>query len=570
MCLIASIQAEINLPFSQIEENRLYITPNDSLSLLQAQSLSGPSLALYMVHTAQKYNQLFQDSTLVELPLQDRYARTYILHPNNEQDTLYQVDVRIYSPSHVGRRYNRMIIIRPYDEIERPCVLYTHGNAGNMHTWYNYYMIGATSLLQRGFTVAFYENYNNSFFTSDNAKTDPVYQDWTHRNLADSTIELSRDQAIHRGHYLLYQYAYAAHTYLSYIAPDYNISTDKLFTAGHSAGGLSSMQLTFARPERNYQHAIFEYCGSYDSRKYQEISDTRIPIRGVFSSAAGLQDEEVIGSHFGDYLDDQHTDKTVVMTHGLLDPLAPADRGPALWSDFVDTIKMLGPISLHPKLNKFNIPNYSFINCIGEHGVHMYPFTWQDRKGVFSNLDPFAYDQNILTDEIFDMHAPLHQIHLYEQQLNYVMSAVAQIFSAVYHDRKISNSSTLQTIQISDYQLPVDSLKLDWTPIPTDCDVPHASTEKLDLQLEPITNIGETSHNILKVYPNPSQNILHIPSLQPYHHLLMMDISGKTHPVHAINPQTLDISQLQNGTYFLLIRNPNTQQIQQAKFIILK
>ncbi|MCZ2392276.1 MAG: hypothetical protein LC105_00255 [Chitinophagales bacterium] len=277
-----NVYAEDN--YIDIIPELLYVTPNSQLSQENAEVLNSTILSLYMAIAAQKYNELLNDPIFSEVSLKDRYKRTFVIHPNNKNDTLYQIDVRIYSPSNVGYRYNRMIVARPYDSKNRPCVLLTHGNNGNLNTWINYYMTGAADFLQRGYAIAFYENYNNSFFTN-NSNTDSIYKDWVHHNIADSTASVSNDIAIHRGHYLLYQYAYAAQSYLSNYASTYNIDENILFTGGHSAGALSSLQLTFANPNKNFQDPIFEYTGRFNNRLFQDISDYRIPIKGVLSSA---------------------------------------------------------------------------------------------------------------------------------------------------------------------------------------------------------------------------------------------------------------------------------------------
>lgn len=564
--LIFNSSAEASYPYFDIEKDRMYITGNEHLSEFSSQALSGPILSLYMVHAAQKYFQLFNDSNINQLPLQDRAATIYVHAPDNELDTLYQIDLRIYSPSYVGRRYNRMVIVRPYDQKKRPCVLYTHGNNGNLNTWYNYYLIGAASMLQRGYAVAFYENYNNSDFNSK-SKSDLVYRDWVHNNLADTSQSISEDHVLQRGHYLLYQYAYAAHTFLTYVADEYHLDKEMLFTAGHSAGGLSSMQLTFARPEKNFKHSIFEYCGAFDSRTYKEIPDERIPIKGVLCSAAGLQDETVQGSYFGKYLDEGHQDKVVVMVHGLEDPLAPVDRGPALWGNFVDTVKMLGPLSLHPKMNDVGIKNFSFINCIGQHGVYMYPATANDRGGVFKNLAPFSYDQDTLKDEDFITDISLYQVYLYHQQLDKKMGDVAKIFSLMYHQQSIDLPSAIYTWRPNDYFTPIDSLQLNWAPKPTDCSVNGALIENFDVGVMVATN--EYSKEDFYLYPNPALDRLNIElDHNDSYEYAIYDLVGKQQTAWTtVLHQQVNVSTLARGVYFLLLKNKETKELSYKKFV---
>lgn len=561
--------ADEPIAYQDIETGRLYVPLREQLSLINAQALSSASLSLYIAYAAQKYEELLSDPALTQLPLEDRSVRIYVSRHQNPTDTLYQIDLRIYSPSYVGRRYNRMIIIRPYDNIKRPCILYTHGNSGNLNTWYNYYLTGVTDMLQKGYAVAFYENYNNSFFSA-NSNTDSIYKDWIHKNLIDSTQTIAIDHEIQRGHYLLYQYAYAAHTYLSYIASEYDIDENILFTAGHSAGGLSSMQLTFARPERNFLHTVFDYCGKYNERVFQNIPERTIPIKGVLCSAAGLQDDKVQGSYFGSYFDDEHRDKAVVMIHGAKDPLANVNYGAGLWSSFVDTVKMMGPLSLHPVMNSFGIKNFSFINCIGQHSVYMYPATSTDNSGLFRNLSPFSYDQLNLTDEDFMSDISLYQIRLHNQQQSQIMDNVAKVFSRIYHGKTIDAPSAIYTWQPAEYTEIIDNKTLSWQPVPTYCGIEGAKIEDFfPGESVPVMN-PENSLQEIFLFPNPVANTLHIRGIDNRQQIQIIDITGKIRSSYEsmANSLQIDTGKLESGIYFLLIRDLNTQKIDQKKFIV--
>ncbi len=479
-----SLNAKDTFSNSGSEYDLVYIKPSAQLSEFYARALSEPILGFYMAHIAKQYDKLFQDPSVQNKPLKDRNHRLYIFNPDNKKDTMFQMDVRVYSPSMVGDRYNRMIIIRPYDKVKRPCVLYTHGNSGDMEFWANYYLIGAASMLQRGYAVAFYENYNNSIFNSKGA-TDNSYKEWVKKNLEDNTKNNPIDHVLHRGHYLLYQYAYAAQTYLTYIADEYDIDKSALFTAGFSAGGLASMQLTFGRPERNFKHPVFAMSGPYNDRVFKDIPDRRIPIKGVFSGGAGLQDASVKGSYFGQYLDKDHQDKVVVMAHGMEDPLAPVNRGPALWSRFVDTIKLLGPVSLHDQMNKLGIKNYAFINCVGGHGIYLYPATTGDKSGVFKNLAPFSYNSKTLSNDDFFKNVPLYQIYLYYQQMDKIMDYVSGVFTKAYRKQPLNKPSAIYTWEPNQFTVPLNNVIQDWEPRPQFCKLQNAVLEEFLPELYP-------------------------------------------------------------------------------------
>lgn len=568
---IVTVSAYAEDNYVDIIPELLYVTPNAQLSQENAVALNSTILSLYMAMAAQRYNELFNDSILNNLPLEDRYRRTFVVHPSNKKDTLYQIDVRIYSPSNVGYRYNRMIIARPYDSKNRPCVLLTHGNNGNLNTWINYYMTGAADLLQRGYAVAFYENYNNSFFTN-NINTDAIYKDWVHRNIADSTLSVSNDVAIHRGHYLLYQYAYAAQAYLSSYASTYNIDKDILFTGGHSAGALSSLQLTFADPNNNFQHPIFEYSGRIDNRLFSNLPDYHIPIKGVLSSAGGLQDNDVAGSYFGEYFDDSDKDIVAVMIHGKLDTLARVNYGPGLWGTFVDSVKLDGPLRLYDKMNHVGIKNFSFINCNGEHGVFNYPSTMTEYSHTFKNLSPLSYQLDLLNDSMFFIDTALYQILLFHQQTQAIMGNVAQVFSRLYHHTPITAPSAIYTWSSKDYIVPIDfSIPLDWTPLPQYCDIDNAKLGEFSLDKR--VDVGLNEHLLDKVYlyPNPCSDDINIEglfknvSVQIYNSLGVLLQSSFLYFGEKIKIQT-DI--LQNGMYFMMIKDMESNVSTVKQFIV--
>ncbi|MCO5230402.1 MAG: T9SS type A sorting domain-containing protein [Chitinophagales bacterium] len=567
--VIVGAYAEDN--YVDIVPELLYVTPNAQLSQENAVALNSTILSLYMAIAAQKYNELLNDSILNTLPLEDRYRRTFVLHPNNKKDTLYQIDVRIYSPSNVGYRYNRMIIARPYDSKNRPCILLTHGNNGNLNTWINYYMTGAADFLQRGYAVAFYENYNNSFFTN-NSNTDPVYKDWVHHNIADSTLIVSNDTAIHRGHYLLYQYAYAAQTYLSNYSSVYNIDEDILFTGGHSAGALSSLQLAFADPNENFRHPIFEFSGQFDNRLFPNISKFRVPIKGVLSSAGGLQDNDVAGSYFGEYFDDSDKDIVAVMIHGKKDTLARVDYGPGLWGTFVDYVKLDGPLRLYEKMNQVGIKNFSFINCIGEHGVFNYPITLADYSSSFKNLSPLSYQLDSLSDSLFFIDTALYQIRLFHQQSHPIMSNVAQVFSRLYHHTPITAPSAIYTWLPKEYIVPIDlSTPLDWSPLPQYCDIDNAILG--EFSLDERVDVGNFEHLLNKVllYPNPCNDYINIDGLLTDVSVLIYNSLGvlqSTSILYSGEKITIPTNNLENGMYFMMIKDVENNVSKFKQFIV--
>ncbi|MCO5249639.1 MAG: T9SS type A sorting domain-containing protein [Chitinophagales bacterium] len=558
--------------YYQVEKDFNFIK-NESLSENHLEAITETAIALNMVQTAQNYTTLLIDSIFPNTPLEERFIRRYITRFDDVTDTIYQIDLRIYSPSPVGSRFNRMIIIRPYDNVERPCILYTHGNNGNMQTWYNYYIIGATNFLRKGYAIAFYENYNNNFFNSYKSSV-PTYINWVHQNIADSTQQVSSDYMLQRGHFLLYQYAYAAQVYLSHYADQYHIRKDMLFTSGHSAGSVASMELTFANPNFNFTHPVFAYCGLYNARVYPNLPEERIPIKAILSSAGGLQDDLVQGSYFGNYFDNEDQDITAIMLHGAMDSLAPVDYGPALWDTFVDTVRLMGPLTLHQRMDDAGIQNFSFINCKGSHGVFSYPTSTIDNSGVIKFLNPFNYNYDTLTDDDFYRDTSLYQLSLYQEQLNDIMGKAAQIFSKRINYDEINQASTIYTWQTKQNLIPIENYGLqDWSPIYDDCGISDADLTNFDLYGGVPTNTSSILVKNFKIFPNPAQTILFIDGLAKNQNYLISNITGKilySSDKSTTGKTTIDIQHLPNGIYFVIIRNMNGTEAFSKKFTILK
>lgn len=565
--LTLKVQAEVS-DFEKVISKAVYVPSSENLSFEKSQALSAPSLALYMAHAAQKYNQLFNDPEINQLPLQDRYVRIFVQNPLDELDTLYQIDVRVYSPSYVGNRYNRMVIIRPYTKEEVPCILYTHGNGGNLNTWYNFYLVGVSSFLHRGYAVAFYENYNNSFFSSNSA-TNPIYKDWVHHNLADSTIAISDDHVIQRGYYVLYQYAHAAHQYLSYLADEYNFNKNATFVAGHSAGALSSLMLSLGDTSKNFKHPLFEYSGTIRERCYDNIHVDEIPIKGVLSTSGGLPDSTE-GTYYGDFLKNSNQDIAVVMVHGAQDPLASVDYGKALWGRFVDTVKLMGPLSLHTRLNALEIKNYSFINCTGVHAAYTYPFSNSDNSGVFRNLAPFSYDYQVLSDDDYYSDTSLNQILMHFQQMDSIIGNVSKVFSRKLFNKDLTLPSAIYSWQASQMNLPIQLDESNGYPVPTECNIPKAKLDGFNFEDGVPTSIKNQQDVDFKIYPNPSKGFFVLES-DITGLINIFDMYGKK--VFSKNmkekKEYIEISKLSVGSYVVVLYSDELQIINTERLVIV-
>jgi|GEM_PF-4389778 len=561
------------IDYKKVYKTGLIASAGEDLTAFNAYTISSAMISANLAQAAQMYSRLLTDSLYPSVPLEDRFHTTYITNPVSG-DTLYAIDLRIYSPAGVGRRYNRMLIIRPYDTEIRPCILYTHGNSGNLNSWNNYYMIGIPAMVQRGYVVAVYENFNNSFFTNALAGNDEVYKNWVHQHLEDSLVAEPADHLLQRGHYLLYQYAYAAHSYLSHLADTYKIDKTALLAAGHSAGGLSTMMLSFGDPETNFRHQIFEKAGAPKSRVFSSIVNADcIPIKGVLCSAAGLPDVNVPGSYYGTFLGEQDSDKTVLMIHGVKDVLAPVDYGPALWATPADTVKMMGPVSLHPALHEKGIRNFVFLNCLGEHGVYMYPYTVQDQGGTFTHLSPLSYDPGILRDPDFLQDEKLRQLVLYQQQMDQIMGYVAEVMAAVAAKQPIYNSSAVYSWATNAYEIPVTSSTGNWNFIPAECGIPGAKTELFEWEESIPTKVsGKDKKPLLRIFPNPAQDVLIVQAGVEIRQIMVTDLLGRVQIRKNIPGGYLELKpdDLPAGIYLLTGLDEYSTPVRTEKLILCR
>jgi hypothetical protein len=556
--------------YQSINRSALLVPEKPTLKAQNAYAVSSLLLSVYLSSTANSYNTLLTDSTQSDVPLQDKVYRNYITSPVTG-DTLFIVDLRIYSPELVGRRYCRMILIRPYDNVERPCILYTHGSSGNLQSWVTYFYLGIPDMLQRGYAVAVYENWNSFQHISLLNGGDSIYKDWDYKFFGDSAIVVSDDNAIQRGHYLLYQYATAAADYLEYIAPNYHIDIQKVYAAGHSAGGLSAMMLTFA-DEQNFNHPIFLEVGAHRVKSYQNLEKRSFEMKGVLSSGAGLHDPDISGTHTGKYIGDEDNEKVVMMIHGKNDPAADVSYGRGLWGDFVDTVKLMGPLTLHPVMNTFGIKNFSIINCIGEHGVFSYPFTVRDGGGRLQFVNAQAIPYTTLTDADFVTDTSLLQLTLYGHQILMMLQATAELFSFKMQDRIITTPSAVYSWTTGNYLRPIRNDIPDWFFVPAECSIPDALPTYFNLETATKASVISQKY-FVKTYPQPAndQVQLSVGMAMENMSLSVFDLTGKQMLLlsQTGNQMSFSVSEWPSGIYVYRLHNQQGTLISAGKMMVL-
>jgi pimeloyl-ACP methyl ester carboxylesterase len=559
--------------YRYINQQQLFFPPSGNLSPENAAALSATVLSVYLSATATSYSVLLADSTQAEIPIEKKVLTNYFVSPVSG-DTLFQIDLRLYSPERVGSRYCRMLIVRPYDKVVRPCILYTHGNQGNLQSWVTYYFLGVPDMLQRGYAVAFYENWNSLQHIAPINAGDPIYKQWERDNLEDSLVAGSDDKTLQRAHYLLYQYAYAAAAFVNDVAEVYDIDRSKIFTAGHSAGGLASLMLTFAKPGVNFQHPIYEKVGGAAAKAYPGLSMDGMSIRGVFSSGAGLPDGSVEGTYTGEFFDKDDAGKVAFMIHGKNDPAADLSYGPGLWTNFVDTMKLMGPLTLKPLMDANRIRNYTIVNCLGEHGVHMYPFTAQDGGGRFIRLSPLSYQYEALSNVRFERDTVLQQLLKYQQQLELMLRTAASVFAEVVEEKALQVASSVYSWQPDNYSIPMVPDGLSWKYVPASCEVPGAIADYFPTNIASSVVLAMEAVD-WKIYPIPAKDILSIKldeaSVSPIS-INISDASGKQILGAKAEESVISINtgDWLSGMYFISLRDGDGQFLGSRKFLIAR
>jgi len=568
--------------FDQLHVNRMAFTiPTDaSLSVENAYVSSSLHISYALEQLSVKYNQLFTEGNAAQ-PLSEKKVATTINAVSGEA-AVYLAEMRIYSPVMVGNRFNRMLIIRPADGANHPCILVAHGSRVSFNSWATFLMLGIPDYLMRGYAVAIYEEWNSTQHMGQLDEKIPAYTAWENAVFGDlytanaAGVE-NDDVALQRAYFLSLQYAHAAATFLVANAGEFNINAGELFSSGHSAGGLASLMLAFADSAINFDSPSIRRIGTYGACTYEEMKQQQYSIRGVASSGAGLPDHTSPGIYTGKFIDPSEQGKVVVMLHGKNDPAAPVNNGPGLWNGPVDSLRLLGPLSLKKELEKNGVVNYSLINCTGEHGVYGYPLTAEDNSGRFKNLNPALIDFPDMTNLSMD-ETPLHQLLLYCQQVWDMQWVVAGAFYNVINDSSFRVPSSVFSWKTGNYSNPMGPGIYDWHFVSSSCGIDHAAAEKItgdilssgtayipgDIQFSLRPSLATTFIEVAIVSPYALSGRFHIWDLNGnlYYRSPETDLSDA--------PLTIDVSTFPNGMYVASFVNEQGNDVRIGKFVVLK
>lgn len=263
----------------------------------------------------------------------------------------------------------RMLIIRPDDNVVRPCVMITNG-ANTIYTLNAMYPFYQTmiDLALRGYTVVFYECYSNDF-NMINKLFGTDYPCCFNQN--NNTIIEGEQRA-----YSLYQYGVASY---NYIINDANLpinnrivnaNVNEIHTFGASLGSASPLMLAYSRTH-NYPSNYRDY--NYGSGCINTLSNntpTRlclnsnptdvINIKSVIAGAGGMP--KTAGDYFSTINGVPARTIPTLLIYGKNDALIKYDQ---------ETVGAGLPIisfdSLRRTLKQINKPNKLIVNCTGDH-----------------------------------------------------------------------------------------------------------------------------------------------------------------------------------------------------------
>lgn len=249
----------------------------------------------------------------------------------------------------------RMMVVRPNDNQIRPCILLTPGGDAALDLWYTYLHLGVADYVNRGYVVAFYENWNNHGVMAAYAANPG-----TATNLpVNSDPELP--------FYALYQFANAAAKYLAHNATTVGADTANLFAGGHSAGGHATYSLAFA-DAANFSHPVFAALGGKDDKVWPSSVGTSYNIRSLGIQAGGMFPPT---AKMGDLLDPSDTATEAILWHGAADGLIGLGCCPTTpcSGDATLPVSVCGAQKSGDRLRCAGIMNEVYVNGPGGHRV---------------------------------------------------------------------------------------------------------------------------------------------------------------------------------------------------------
>ena len=387
-----------------------------------------------------------------------------------------------------------LFFVRPNDNINRPCVLLTHGNAMKYKTlWSEWMKFYATDLAMRGFCVVYYENPSS-----------------------DESRHKSADLKVRNMFYNGLQAAVAANIYVVNNANALNIDTSKLIAGGLSFGGFSSLALASADEGINYTDTIFNAQGGFGAKSiYNAVYKKNV--RYTYAIGGGLfKDDttELYNSKMGTFLDANDANLYILFLHGRTDHLVRFDQTKFLGKDSSETFFFAeGPRALINNIAKdsLNIKTKLIVNCKGGH-----PFlssvcgSYYNCLGQYQWLymsepaDTLTANSSYFTAGIKD--TVWHYFMYMMSQIEDINGYVSDFVAPLTQQHTSSFYRPIYFVQPSDtftYQNPTGY----YVVRNIDCE---GDTLIYNDTIPTSVNNHQTINDIVKIYPNPSKHLVTI------------------------------------------------------------
>lgn len=495
--------------------------------------------------------------------------------------------LRFYKTTYCGRHLSpsqpdgnfRMIIIRPNDDSVRRCILYTNGALDYLNTSTYLLYPKLIDLALRGYVVVFYENNGSQDFKGvggkyySNTAAYPCYMDNICNNFFPPVF--SGDDIVRKNYYYSLQQGVAAYNFVKRTGNPYSIDTNQVFTYGTSAGAITTLLLTYSRPGINFQsttYVDFKNAGvrTISENGFQKISlfNSTAPynvfIRTTAQVATAFPNDAGAGNFFPTTGGRQ---VPALLFHGINDNLINMSGLINDPNNITD-----GAIQIKTGLTSGSIRSQIVVNCSGEHYFFSNPDVVIPNSSYSSDIDVFT--QNTIGVKYYRMRYLLQQIN----DLNYYVSGSFN-FSAI-------NPFPLSYTQLQNqFFIPTSSPYVANSTVNNGHFTSGSCNDggvTANNPLRTTSPVNESTplikkNNDFNVFPNPCRNVIKSTyfittesdvNIKIYNSI-GSEVYNKQYQNQIGNTEfSIDISDLANGMYNIILSNHNNESISR-KFTIV-
>jgi hypothetical protein len=488
-----------------------------------------------------------------------------------------------------------VVIIRPNDNISRPCILITPGVAADFSKNYTNLYMGAVDLAMRGYVVAFYEHSASLTFYLNNLSA--VFA----ANLAsDAYVNSHSEYAGLNNHfkeamwpsYVGWQVSIALEQYLKINASSFNINSNWLFALGHSAGAGFSLQLAYAESGVNFTHEYYNPFKPDNRYCMNATAPITRDIKAVASIDGALREDGGLNpGFFGQMINANDSNVPALLMHGKNDN-SVAYYGTTYNSPLNYTAG--GAFGLTKEISSEGGKYQAIVNC---EGGHMFGsiFNSQSFSGsgatatpnytLHANQDDGGPIASTLPEPMLTSDLVSTSIYVQTNRNNFykVFPYISEMQDAYFYVAKFFNerrssfntmvSFTKYTTSVATYQNQISTKFL----------APLSNTKCVGLrQSNPDASTQTISSNPPLLYPNPTNGKLTVnfnldAKINGYN-VSIYSVDGRNVLSNTINEKIeaastlskdFDISDQPNGVYFIRITSENNVLVNE-KFILNK